>query len=435
MLSVIAIVRSESTGAPSQVIARGVVTGFGLRGEILEYLKQVLGLEQLVAMSAALKQLRRVFSRHIDTDFVVLGVNTDELARVHVASAAQMAALERDQVSIALIVPADFEGSHKAGRPDDGPIELAFKNALAQATSRILRLGLLAGDGDTALYERVYAELGNRLQAHESLFNLNQSHHIHNAFPVRHWCEENGPDILAAAYGVEREEGETLLTAAFAHRLRKQSFSAVLESEIRLVETLTTWLGALRSRSAGEVTRRDTVRRLLAETGHSWQTAPGELTPPRFSRGSAQKIVAEKAMETLSVREMIDAALLFDLEPAFDLFPTRRFALPLLAMAAFAGRLGWRRQHAAIKSPVLAMGLIALVEERGFANADITGPAGEGDIDDELGMDLAHIEKLLWAGGLSPHELRQPSVDVLTDGMARPVMLPAGRPRFFVDDD
>ncbi|KQN73478.1 hypothetical protein ASE94_06495 [Devosia sp. Leaf64] len=387
-------------------------------------------------VSGYLEQMRRVFSSRIGLDLVVNSFSDSELARMHVATTEQDDLFRANNIALALILPSDFEGTHHTGRPEDSPSALALKAALAQATFRILRLGLRADRDAAAEFDNAYKAIGDKLTSCNSLFNINASHSRARKFPARHFGEQNGLDFMAGAYGLDQAECTKLLDDAFARRLQRRSFAEVLTTEMRLVDTLTAWFRALASAEQGRVTRRDTIRRLLNDAGHSWETAPGVLEPPKISKATAKKLTAEKSLPSLSLRSMIEAAVLFNLEPAFDVLPTRRFELPILAMAGLVGELGWRRQMTSIDNFILAGGLIALVEERGFANKSLTGLYGDEDDADQLAKDLSFLEGLFRRAGLDPHELREGAVTYFEHEKTLNVRPQASwPPMFFLDDD
>ena len=385
---------------------------------------------QIAQIHTGVLELRRAFSSRLLTHLIVRQVNVTTLARDHVASDEAKTRLENGGVLVSLPSVIDFEGQGAVGRPDATPIDDAFKQAFAQAVSRISRLAAVADNDQYEIFERQYRALGQRLEAQSALFNLNAAHKNHNEFPVLNWCETRGPAMLAAAYGLEEKALDTALDTAFMARLKTNPFKTVLADELGRVETLLGWSDTHSERKRGEARRRDSTRRTLKKDGLDWQTAPGAIDPPRMHGSVRRNLVAETAMANLDPSAMVKAAVLFDLEPAYGVFLTRLYLLPILATAGLVGRVGLRRQPGIISSPILAGGLVALAERRAAGDND-------GDQDgsnDEIGAHQGLLDTLFERSGLSINELGALGGEFLKTGQPMAIEPPSGPKRFFLGD-
>ncbi|MGV8855895.1 MAG: hypothetical protein ACOH2L_14760 [Devosia sp.] len=410
------------TRLPNEPLTREAFTPLGNR----------VSQTQLDQIYVGVSELRRTFSSEVLTHFTLRRVNGDALARGDVMSEDAKARVESGGVLISLPTVVDFQGQGVVGRPDATAIDDAFKHALAQAVARIARLAVAADRDDFEIWETAYRLLGQRLQSRAALFNLNADHKQHHDLPALNWCETRGPTLLAAAYGLGETAMEQALDAAFKARLKHKSFGTVLADEMRLVETIVAWSGAHIERKVGEKGRRDSIRRVLKKQGFDWQTAPGSIEPPRMNSSVRLNLVAEKAMATLSTRAMVEVAILFDLEPAYSVFLTRLYLLPIFAAAGLAGRVGLRRQAGVISSPITAGGLLALAERLEADDNGVTRPEDELD-EDEIGTHQGLVARTLEQSGSSLTDLAARADAFLRTEQAVVIDPPGGPKRFFLE--
>lgn len=384
LTTVVTVLSNNLGDGVSAIEADGTLPAGPLTMEAFNPLLDRLSPFQVTQIQIGISELRRAFSSRLVTDFKLRRVSADTLARTDVMSETARERLESGGALISVPVGPDFKGQGLVGRPDATSIDEAFKNSLAQAVARIIRLGTVASDKDYDHFDKQYQVLGKLLQEQAALFNINADHTRHHEVPVLNWCETRGPKLLADAYGLDERELERELDRAFRVRLMKRPFETVLGDELDLVDALIAWSGAHVERKKGVASRRDTTRRLLREHDLDWETAPGAIDPPRMHAKVRRNIVAEAGMKALSTHAMLEAALLFDLEPAYSVFLTRLYALPILAIAGLAGRTALRGQDAEITSPISAGGLIALAENLQGAN-DIDALTIEDNAEDEIG--------------------------------------------------
>jgi hypothetical protein len=376
--------------------------------------------------------LRRAFSSQILTHFVLRRVRADIVARTDIGSEADMLRLKEGGALVSLVAEPGLKGEGSVGRPVDKAIDETLKNAFGEAVARVLRVGAVSGsDEEDRLFDAKLDEVGERLETKASLFNLNADHLRYHAFPVRNWCETNGPDLLATAYGMEPNACETALDAVLRRRIRQRGYETVLAEEIDRIDTLLAWTSAYDERRSGLSRRRDTLRRTLNSADVDWEDAPGRVEPPRIYGKVRRAMVAEQAQGILSTRSMLESAFLFDLQAALDVFLTRLYLMPILAAAGFAGRLGLRRQPGAIASTILAGGLLALAENRQVAMA------GVPDVDDEED-DIFQFQELirtvLARSDLNTDQLAVAAYGHFQTGQPVVVEPPAGQPSFFLFD-
>jgi len=388
---------------------------------------------QIRQIQVGVGELRRAFSGHLLTHLILRRVSADTLARTDVASEEARTRLENGGILVSLPVNWNVAGEGMVGRPDARSIDEAFKHALAQAVTRIIRLAGVAEREDYENFDGKYKLLGERLQSQDALFNLNSDHTRHHDFPVLNWCETRGAPLLAAAYGMEENELEGALDAALRARIKQRRFDTVWREELSRIETLIAWHEAHVARKQGEASRRDTTRRLFKEHGLDWNTAPGAVAPPRMHTGVRRNIVAEKAMARLTSRAMVEAACLFDLEPAYSVFLTRLYLLPILASAGLAGRVGMRGQVAKITSPIAAGGLVALAENPPAGN-DRVGAASVAGAEDEIGTLQTLVYAMLERSGLAVADLAGLGRSFLRTNQPVAIYPPARPRRFFFDD-
>ncbi|ODT72419.1 MAG: hypothetical protein ABS75_04780 [Pelagibacterium sp. SCN 63-23] len=389
---------------------------------------------QLHQVMEGVTDLRRAFSAQLIREITLARIRPDYLARYYVASDDAIARLNTGGVLISVPTLVNYAGGGALGRPDATPIDDTFKVALAQAVARFDRLGSLAEGDQIRFYEVERVKIGQKLQAQASLFNLNAGHFKFSKNPVQHWCESKGPDLLAAAYELSLTQLETALDMAFAARLRTRSFEALLNEEIAMAETILVWVSAYRAYKEGEASRRDSIRRVLKKQSHDWESGPGAVEPPPARSGVRQQLVAHRSLGQVSSRNMIKAAILYDLEPAYGVLLTRLYLVPILCAAGLVGKLGLRRQNSVVAAPIAAGGLIAFVQERDFANAELTGLAGEKEAEDEIEALQAIVERAAINTGVSISLLARAGLTHLRTGEPVSVYTPGKEHQFFLDD-
>lgn len=381
---------------------------------------------------AGVDALRRAFSSQVITRFVLRRVNADILSRTDIGSDDAMLRLKAGGVLVSLVTEPGFEGEGVVGRPAAKSIDESLKTALGEAVARVLGVGSVTETPEEQeVFDTKLNELGERLEEFASLFNLNADHTRHHEYPVRNWCETQGPDLLAAAYGLDLDACEGALCAALKSRIKQRGFKSVLEEEIGRVDTLLAWVNAYFERRAGLSSRRDTIRRTFNKTDTDWESAPGVVSPPRMHNKVRRSIVAEKAMSVLTTRSMLESAVLFDLRPGHDVFLTRLYLLPILAAADFAGRVGLRRQPGEIADSIIAGGLLALAENQ------LVLASGEPDAEeetDDIAKFQALVRSILVRTGIDVNALAAMAYGHFQTGQPVRVDPPAGPPMFFTWD-
>ncbi|WP_127143891.1 hypothetical protein [Pelagibacterium montanilacus] len=427
--TVIATVRAEGAGAAS-VDAREMA--FLPRGplslETFQPFAAQLTERQLFEIFAGVSELRRAFSSELIAPMIVRRVDEATCARTDFGSEATRARLAAGGAVTSFAAQLDFRGRQAPGRPDAAPIDTAFKTAFAQAVARFDRLGAVIEPCDIETFKAERRALGSRLEDHGALFNLNADHAREDRFPVRGWCQTHGPRLLAEAYGLEERALEAALDRAFIARIRARGFAEVLAGELGLIDTLCLWHEAHKVRKKAEIGVRDSARRVIKKLTKDRQAPIWLPEPPRLYSSVRQRLVAEKALAELGPERMIAAASLFDLAPAFGVFLTRIYLLPLLESAALAGSMALRGRPGTIASLVVAGGLVGL-GERARTNAE-QDPVFQSEVE---GLQTG-IEALFARASLSVAQLAGHGRAVLETGV--PVTIPAreGAPRFFLND-
>lgn len=387
--------------------------------------------DQIEQVHSGVAQLQRVFSRRLVTHLTIRRISRLTLNQQYVMSDTARARIENGAVDIALATPSGFQGSGIVGRPQTSDDDDALKGAFAQSIARLQRLGGVSDRDQYPIYEDHYARVGDKLQAYEGLFNLSKDHKQHHHRPVLNWCKEHASARIATAYGVDEITVERSLDAAYRARLGRHGFDTALAYELALFDTICLWVETRDQKRAGQASRRDTIRRMLAEQEKDWQSAPGDIAPPTVSTKVRRNLVAQDVIAVLTPQAMLAAAVYFDLEPAYHQFWSRLYLLPLLEVARLAGQVGLRRQYAEITSPITAGGLIALAEHRNtMPRPAVKGP----DDDDEIGEHLDWLTNVIEWSGMSIGALSDAAHDFLRTSQPVQIVPPQAARHFFVFD-
>lgn len=332
------------------------------RDKLVSAIGDLVGQREFDQIFAGLVALRTSSSNELTEYLLIRTVDRNKLTATNVYSAEALERLDQGGALVSRFADIARNVQEGGGRPVLSSAQRSLRGAMAMVVARLDVLGG-RGEANQADYWSTRERVGTLIDQFESsLFNMNDSHRQGSSSPAMGWCETEGPGLLAAAYGLDWEALERQLAASFDRRIKRLGFSAAVRYEEELLGDLCQWTNAHHVRREGERSRADTVKRGQKTRAGSWVDQPqhGQAAPPRMHKSVRNNLVAQGRLDLLSESRMVELSLLFGLEPAHDVFLTRHYLLPVLAVAALVGTLVLRRQDALVASPLAAGGLIAL---------------------------------------------------------------------------